>query len=209
MRPKDERIGQPHTPAAPVGEGRAEVRKEGEAVSLAGGWPHGVEGHRAAQVGAPGQGERDVSHEYTVADLKPCPFCGEGFSEITLNGRVWLGTRYGEPVSVSVRHWCQVHVGQPNRMIERVGRDRASAVAAWNMRAMAQQWIDGLVVTLVREGVNKHRAREIAAWYAHPPAAPPAEDESERPDAGPDYRTAMEWHADQAAERRRRERGDE
>lgn len=67
--------------------------------------------------------------------LLVCPFCGAGTSEIVENGKVWTGTRYGEPSSVSVRHWCVPVQGQPSRMIERVGKDRESAIKAWNMRA--------------------------------------------------------------------------
>lgn len=69
----------------------------------------------------------------TDVNLLPCPFCGAGKTEIR-EDRPWLGMRYGEPSSVSVRHWCAPVVGQPSRMIERVGRDRAAAIAAWNMR---------------------------------------------------------------------------
>lgn len=70
--------------------------------------------------------------------LKPCPFCGAGETVFQDNGRVWTGMRYSDPVSVSVRHWCTGENGQPeapSRMIERVGRDRLSAIAAWNRRA--------------------------------------------------------------------------
>ena len=71
-----------------------------------------------------------------MTDLKPCPFCGAGTTGIVENGRMWTGQRYSEPVSVSVRHHCPPTPGQPaNRMIERVGRDEASARAAWNHRA--------------------------------------------------------------------------
>lgn len=72
-----------------------------------------------------------------MSALLPCPFCGESNgTSIMPNGRVWLGTRWGEPTSVSVRHWCPQLPGQPSRMIERIGRDEASAVAAWNTRAV-------------------------------------------------------------------------
>lgn len=71
-------------------------------------------------------------------ELLPCPFCGSGTTEIQENGRTWLGTKWGEPVSVSVRHWCDHVDGQPSRMIERVGRDRTSAIDAWNRRADLQ-----------------------------------------------------------------------
>ena len=69
------------------------------------------------------------------ADLKPCPFCGAGTTEIKENGRMWLGQQFSAPVSVSVRHWCEPVASQPSRLIERVGRDHESAIAAWNQRA--------------------------------------------------------------------------
>jgi hypothetical protein len=70
-----------------------------------------------------------------VTGLKPCPFCGGGTTTLKENGRVWSGMKYGEPSSVSVQHWCDPLKGQPSRMLERVGRDLESAVAAWNTRA--------------------------------------------------------------------------
>ena len=69
-------------------------------------------------------------------EIKPCPFCGNAAVQIKENGKVWAGTRYGEPVSVSIQHWCPAEKGQPSRMIERIGRDLESAIAAWNRRAM-------------------------------------------------------------------------
>lgn len=66
--------------------------------------------------------------------LKPCPFCGAGTTQIVENGKMWTGMKYREPSSVSVRHWCEPTPGQPSRMLERVGKDHASAVAAWNTR---------------------------------------------------------------------------
>lgn len=70
-------------------------------------------------------------------ELKPCPFCGAGKTDIHFNGRMWTGQRLSEPISVSIRHWCEDVPGQPHRMIERVGRDEVSAIAAWNSRAAA------------------------------------------------------------------------
>jgi hypothetical protein len=68
-------------------------------------------------------------------ELKPCPWCGAGKTDIHPNGRMWTGQRLSEPTSVSIRHWCDDVPGQPHRMIERVGRDEAGAVEAWNRRA--------------------------------------------------------------------------
>lgn len=69
-----------------------------------------------------------------LPDLLPCPFCGAGETSIFENGKMWLGMKYSEPSSVSVRHHCPQIDGQPSRMIERVGRDHASAAEAWNRR---------------------------------------------------------------------------
>lgn len=69
-------------------------------------------------------------------ELKPCPFCGAGETRID-EARQWQGIGYSEPISVSVRHWCVDTPGQPKRMIERIGRDRASAIAAWNRRTVS------------------------------------------------------------------------
>ena len=67
-------------------------------------------------------------------ELKPCPWCRAGLTQIVEGTKVWLGMRHGDPVSVSVRHWCPPAAGQPSRMIERIGKDHASAIAAWNNR---------------------------------------------------------------------------
>lgn len=76
-----------------------------------------------------------MSEQPTSPELLPCPFCGAGETIIVENGRMWTGQRYSDPVSVEVRHWCPAVEGQPGRMIARVGRDEASAIAAWNTRA--------------------------------------------------------------------------
>lgn len=68
-------------------------------------------------------------------ELKPCPFCGAGETQIREARGTWMGTSSGQPVSVSVFHWCPTIPGQPSRAIERIGRDRESAIKAWNTRA--------------------------------------------------------------------------
>ena len=43
--------------------------------------------------------------------------------------------------------------------------DLRTALAAEQEKKTPAWWMDGLATTLMREGVNKHRAREIAAAY--------------------------------------------
>jgi len=67
-------------------------------------------------------------------ELKPCPFCGGTETIIQENGTVWLGTKSSDPISVSVKHWCEKIEGQPSRPIEIIGRDLRSAIDRWNHR---------------------------------------------------------------------------
>jgi hypothetical protein len=55
---------------------------------------------------------------------------------IPVNKGIWAGRGYGEPVSIEIRHLCPPIDGHPSRMITRIGRDEASAIAAWNTRAV-------------------------------------------------------------------------
>ena len=68
-------------------------------------------------------------------ELLHCPFCGAGTTRVVMNGQTWTGTKYSDPISVSVVHHCDPIEGQPSRQIERIGRDAESAIAAWNRRA--------------------------------------------------------------------------
>lgn len=80
-----------------------------------------------------------IAEEAKDEDLKrllPCPFCGAGITEFRSNPHVWTGVKYGDPMSVSVRHWCAEAPG-PSRMIERIGRDKQQAIERWNMRSNA------------------------------------------------------------------------
>ena len=71
-------------------------------------------------------------------ELLPCPFCGAGTTRVVMNGQTWTGTKYSDPISVSVIHHCDPVEGQPSRLVERVGRDEESAIAAWNRRAITR-----------------------------------------------------------------------
>jgi len=77
-------------------------------------------------------------------ELKPCPFCGSGTNLIHENGRVWQGMSYSEPVSIEVRHWCEKEEGQPSpRLLKFVGRDKKSAIKAWNTRIPLEKPTEG------------------------------------------------------------------
>lgn len=94
-----------------------------------------------------------------MSNLEPCPFCGAGTFEIRPNGRMWLGMKYSEPTSVSVLHWCEATPGQPSRVIERVGRDEASAIEAWNRRAQPEQAVLAKRVPMTDEQIT-HAMRD-------------------------------------------------
>lgn len=121
--------------------------------------------------------------------LKPCPFCGAGETMLHVNKGTWNGQRYGEPVSVEVRHWCEPEDGQPARMVARVGRDEESAIAAWNRRAalaapadalaepVAWRWkpshiFNETVVTddKVKAESARHYGMQVEDLYTSPPA---------------------------------------
>ena len=129
-------------------------------------------------------------------ELKPCPFCGGSDFEIVENGRIWSGMKYSEPVSVGVRHWCPATPGQPSRMIERVGRDEASAVTAWNTRhtlsqqpatgepvawplwarvwkrESTQEWVLEIAGTLGDTDMNIRHTQPLSVAYENVPGLP-------------------------------------
>ena len=74
-----------------------------------------------------------------MSDLKPCPFCGGGtfdVTEVPLNKMPSMDGRPSSIVSASVRHWCPRQDGQPGGLnVSMHGRDRTSAIAAWNRRS--------------------------------------------------------------------------
>ncbi len=81
-----------------------------------------------------GRSKAAAMNTYDTNQLLPCPFCGAGETQIRENGRIWNGVTYTKPTSVSVLHWCERPEGQPFCTLEKIGRDRESAIAAWNRR---------------------------------------------------------------------------
>ncbi|MFZ5783971.1 MAG: Lar family restriction alleviation protein [Pseudomonadota bacterium] len=73
------------------------------------------------------------------SELLPCPFCGGGTTDIEerrLNNTPRMDGRPSAVISATVFHWCPVSAGQPSGLnVSMHGRDRASAIAAWNTRA--------------------------------------------------------------------------
>lgn len=80
--------------------------------------------------------QAEESKDKDLRRLVPCPFCRGGITEFKANGVMWTGTKFSDPISVSVRHWCEEMPG-PSRMIERIGKDKEQAIERWNMCANA------------------------------------------------------------------------
>lgn len=70
-----------------------------------------------------------------LSQLKSCPLCGGGEFQIRENGRIWIGTRYSDHVSVSIYHWCNESPGIQQPLIERKGKTLEQAIERWNQRA--------------------------------------------------------------------------
>ena len=68
-------------------------------------------------------------------ELKPCPFCGGTDIEIREVPGTWQGMKNGPPLRFEIRHHCDPLPGELRPFVEKVGRDRESAISAWNTRA--------------------------------------------------------------------------
>jgi hypothetical protein len=75
-------------------------------------------------------------------ELEPCPFCSAGNTDIQERRLPPSMQGPGAIISVTVRHWCPVPPGQPSGLhVSMHGRDRESAIAAWNRRSPSRQSI--------------------------------------------------------------------
>ena len=115
----------------------------------------------------------------------PCPFCGHvGLSHSEGSTFRWLTTEC---------NGCGAQCGEEriNTMtMERsaaIEQAKVEALKTWNTRAALEQqaepsqWRDMVVVSLVREGIDKHKARELADHFA---AQQQAEPVAQRPWVG-------------------------
>ena len=114
-----------------------------------------------------------------MTERLPCPFCGH--VGVTHNEGLtfrWLTTEC---------NGCGAQCGEEriNTMtMERsaaIEQAKVEALKTWNTRftpfppqqqAEPVAWRDMVVVTLVREGIDKHKARELADHFANPPQRP-------------------------------------
>jgi hypothetical protein len=67
--------------------------------------------------------------------LLPCFFCGEDSFEVEEGGKIWMGMRYSEPLSYTIRHWCPEipnNISQPS--VSRKGKTLEDAIKEWNTR---------------------------------------------------------------------------
>jgi len=74
-----------------------------------------------------------MSEQAACEELKPCPFCGAGTSQIREN-TYWTGMR-NIVQSVSVMHWCVRPQGHQQNIITIYGKTREEAIEAWNKGA--------------------------------------------------------------------------
>lgn len=71
------------------------------------------------------------------SNFSPCPFCGTGSFEIKENGRIWLGTRYSDPVSHTLLHWCGDTSDVPKPFsypLKMHAKTIEEVIAKWNTR---------------------------------------------------------------------------
>lgn len=71
-----------------------------------------------------------------INELIPCPFCHGGETHITehRNPGVRMDGKLDPVISVEIRHFCPRRRGVVHNSISIRGRDRQSAIDAWNYR---------------------------------------------------------------------------
>ena len=107
----------------------------------------------------------------------PCPFCGHvGLSHYEGSTFRWLTTECNGCGAQCEEERINTMTMERSAAIEQA---KEAAIKTWNTRAAPPQqqaeptqWRDMVVVTLVREGINKHKARELADHFATPPQRP-------------------------------------
>jgi hypothetical protein len=67
-------------------------------------------------------------------DLKPCPFCGGGETDIRESRLAPRMNGPGAVIAVEVAHWCNRPPGVVAAHFSIRARTREDAVAAWNRR---------------------------------------------------------------------------
>lgn len=79
-----------------------------------------------------------------LVGVEPCPFCKAGSFEMREGGKIWLGTRYSEPVSYTLLHWCGTadledscyeETDSFSEPIKMKGKTENEAIAKWDRRA--------------------------------------------------------------------------
>ena len=87
----------------------------------------------------------------TDTELKPCPFCGGRPTIREARNRPQMSGKQGSIISVTIQHHCPKVEGQPSGLnVSKVGRDRESAIKAWNTRQPDKE-AEGLAEALERE----------------------------------------------------------
>jgi hypothetical protein len=68
----------------------------------------------------------------TDEELKPCPFCGAGTTQIA-DSTHWTGMS-SVVLASTVRHWCDDAEGKPGSFLQVKGKSRQQAIKKWNKR---------------------------------------------------------------------------
>ena len=75
--------------------------------------------------------------ERRESELRPCPFCGAGETQIR-DQTVWTGQR-SVVTSVEIHHWCEPKSTQLRSHLRVVGKTREEAIEAWEGKKPEQE----------------------------------------------------------------------